>query len=193
MSSRLILLGAPGSGKGTQAERICKDFGIAHISTGVILREQVQAKSPLGLKVESILASGQLVSDEIVIEIIKTRLNQKDCEPGFLLDGFPRTTPQAEALTKLLDSIGKPLTHVVELKVPEATLIERLQSRAKGENRQDDQLPVILERLKVYAKQTMTVLGFYKSSNVKYIEIDGVGSIDEVFARIKEKCWGALS
>lgn len=193
MSSRLILLGAPGSGKGTQAERICKEYGIAHISTGVILREQVQAKTPLGLKVESILASGQLVSDEIVIEIIKERLNQKDCEPGFLLDGFPRTTPQAEALTKLLDSIRKPLTHVVELKVPEDTLIERLKSRAKGENRQDDQLSVILERLKVYAKQTMTVLGFYKSSNVKYIEIDGVGSIDEVFARIKEKCWGALS
>lgn len=181
---RLVLLGPPGAGKGTQAVLVAQHRGIPHISTGDILRSAVAAGSELGKKVKSILDSGNLVPDEVVIGLIRERLAKSDCERGFLLDGFPRTVDQAKALTALLKDIGRELSHVLDISVPENVLIDRIRSRgAQGSGRADDTGEVAANRLKVYWEQTAPVTSYYNQIG-RVIKIDGLGTIDEVQARI---------
>ena len=182
---RVILLGPPGAGKGTQAILLAKDGKICHISTGEMMRAAIGSGSELGLKVKKFLDAGELVPDTIVVEIIAERLKQKDCENGFLLDGFPRTVDQAKALTALLKKINKPITHVVELKVPDATLLERVRNRAQqGSGRSDDNEQVFANRLQVYWKQTAPVTEYYRGLPGGVVEVDGLGSIEDVHSRI---------
>ena len=181
---RVILLGPPGAGKGTQAILLARDGKIPHVSTGEMMREAVASGSALGKKVKEFLDAGNLVPDDIVIAIIRDRLSRKDCEKGFLLDGFPRNVEQSEALTKLLNELKKPVTHVVELKVPDQTLIDRVKKRGEGgSGRSDDNEEVLARRLQVYWKQTAPVTKYYNSVG-KVIEIDGLGTIEEVHAKI---------
>lgn len=182
---RIVLLGPPGAGKGTQAVVVARDVKIPHISTGEILREAVASGSPLGLKVKGIMDAGGLVPDAVVIDVVRERLSRSDCATGFLLDGFPRTVGQAQALTGVLAEIGRPLTHVVDIVVPEHVLLERIKQRGQaGSGRSDDSLQIALQRLKVYWEQTAPVSGYYKSQGT-LTEIDGLGSIEEVTARLK--------
>lgn len=178
---RVLLVGPPGSGKGTQAERICKEFKIPHISTGSMLRDAVASGSELGKRVEGVLAKGELVSDELITSIVAERLKGEDCKEGFLLDGFPRTSAQAEALDHILAQ--SPLTHIIELSVPHAEIVKRLLERAKLQGRTDDTIDVIENRLKVYEAQTKVVIDHYKGP--KLVLIDGSRSIDEVSESIK--------
>lgn len=184
---RIVLLGPPGAGKGTQAALLAKKMGIAHISTGEMLREEVAAKSPLGLEVKGILDQGNLVPDSVMLEVIKSRIARPDCGVGFLLDGFPRTVKQAEDLTLLLKGVRKELTHVVELKVPEQILLDRVRKRATqgAATRSDDNDRVMANRLKVYWEQTAPVSAFYRA-NGAHREVDGLGTIEEVQQRLEQ-------
>ncbi len=182
---RVILLGPPGAGKGTQAILLARDAKISHISTGEMMRAAVNSGSALGRRVKGFLDAGELVPDATVVEIIDERLKQKDCENGFLLDGFPRTVDQGKALTALLQKINKPISHVVELKVPDAVLIERVRNRGQsGSGRSDDNEQVFANRLQVYWKQTAPVTEYYRGLPGGVIEIDGLGTIEEVHARV---------
>ena len=178
---RLILLGPPGGGKGTQAERLCERTGIAHVSTGNILREAVSNATELGVEAKRYMDQGQLVPDALVIALIKERLAMSDCrDKGFLLDGFPRTVEQAKALDELLVAIELPLTNVVELVVPDDVLLARIEGRAAaGSGRSDDNAAVFANRLKVYHEQTAPVTGYFKSKGL-VTSLDGLGTIDEV-------------
>ena len=207
---RLILLGAPGAGKGTQAAFICKQFGIPQISTGDMLRAAVKAGTPLGLEAKKVMDAGQLVSDEIILGLIKERLKQPDCAKGFLFDGFPRTIPQAEALR----TQGVALDYVLEIDVPDEEIIKRMSGRrvhtasgrtyhvvfnppkvagkddATGEDliqRDDDQEETVRKRLDVYHSQTKPLVEFYSKwasagdpKAPKYRRIAGVGSLDSI-------------
>jgi len=183
---RIVLLGAPGAGKGTQAETISSDKSIPHISTGEIMRQAVAQGSDLGLKVKSYLDAGKLVPDELVIDLIKDRLSHPDCLPGFLLDGFPRTLTQAEALDHLLAEMNKPLTHVFELTVPDEMLIERLVNRGKKSGRSDDTREVIEQRLKTYYEQTAPVSDYYSKSS-RLTEVKGTSTIKKISQSILEQ------
>jgi adenylate kinase len=180
---RIVMLGPPGAGKGTQAVLIAQGHGISHISTGVIFREAIERKSELGLKVKQIVDSGALVPDDIVIALVKERLAQPDCARGFLFDGFPRTVAQAQALDELLVKLSKPLTHIVDLAVPEAVLLERIKQRAGG--RADDSAEVAANRLKVYWEQTSPVTRYYRESKAPLKVVDGLGTVEEVQQRIE--------
>ncbi|NMC62252.1 MAG: adenylate kinase [SAR324 cluster bacterium] len=183
---RIILLGPPGAGKGSQAVKICASYNIPHISTGDILRSSVSAETELGLEAKKFMDQGQLVPDSLVIALIKERLSQSDCESGFLLDGFPRTVEQAKALDELLASINMPLTHVVELIVPDEVLLGRIEGRARaGSGRSDDNAEVFAKRLDVYHRQTAPVTDYYKSKKMVR-DVDGVGSIEEVEQRLRD-------
>lgn len=213
---RLILIGAPGAGKGTQAKFICEKFGIPQISTGDMLRAAVKAGTPLGLAAKAVMDKGQLVSDDIIIGLVKERLTQPDCAAGALFDGFPRTIPQAEALR----AAGVPIDYVLEISVPDAEIVERMSGRrvhpasgrtyhtkynppkvagkddVTGEDlvqRDDDREEVVLKRLKVYHDQTEALVGFYQNLAAsgatdapKYRSISGLGSIDAITARVFE-------
>jgi adenylate kinase len=183
-SVRLVLLGAPGAGKGTQAEVISKHFSIPHISTGDIMRKAVAEGTELGKKIKSIMDSGALVPDALVIDVIRARFAKPDCANGFLLDGFPRTTAQVEALDNMLKEQGAPLTHIIELDVPEAVLVERLIGRGKASGRSDDTKEVIEARLKVYHEQTAPVANFYSKTN-RLTKISGVASVESISNDIK--------
>lgn len=180
---RVVLLGPPGAGKGTQAALICKKFSIPHISTGDILREQVASGSPLGLKVKSVLDAGELVSDELVMQVVEARLSRPDCSQGFLLDGVPRTVIQAEILNAIMAKGDIQLTGVVQVLVPEDVLLERIRLRGGGSARSDDTLEVAVRRLQVYREQTAPVAAFYQETGLLR-GVDGVGTVEEVFARI---------
>lgn len=182
----LILLGPPGAGKGTQAKRICERRGLAHLSTGDMLRAAAEAGSPLGLEAKKIMDRGDLCPDEVVIGIIRERIAQSDCRAGFLLDGFPRTTAQAEALDKMLAEIGRELDVVLELRVDENALIERLRSRIRetGGERADDNEETFRKRLEVYRAQTAPLIPYYEKSG-KLRVIDGMAEIDAVTAEIE--------
>ncbi len=211
---RLILLGGPGAGKGTQAAFICQGFAIPQVSTGDMLRAAVKAGTPLGLAAKAVMDRGDLVSDDIIIGLVKERIQQPDCKPGFLFDGFPRTIPQAEAMK----ASGVDLEHVVEILVPDATIIERMSGRrvhvasgrtyhvkfnppkaagkddATGEDlvqRKDDEEATVRNRLGVYHQQTEPLVGYYREWAAtgdqrapKYHRIDGIGSVDDVRSRI---------
>lgn len=209
---RVILLGAPGAGKGTQARFITEKFAIPQISTGDMLRAAVKAESPLGLQVKEVMASGGLVSDEIIIGLIKERIVADDCANGFLFDGFPRTIPQAEALR----DAGVEIDHVLEIAVEDAEIISRMSGRRvhpasgrtyhlqynppqvagkddeTGEDliqREDDLEETVRKRLDVYHAQTLPLVGFYQglaqtAGKPKYSRVEGVGSVEEITAKV---------
>jgi len=206
----LILFGPPGAGKGTQAQFIVERFGIPQVSTGDMLRTAVKAQTPLGLKAKEIMESGGLVSDEVVLGIVKERLAQSDCDSGFVLDGFPRTMPQADALDKMLSEIGREIDAVVSLDIDDALIVHRLSGRrtcsvcGKGYHitydpparpdlcdlcgnalvqREDDQEATILNRLKVYGQQTAPLKDYYDKSGLLR-HVDGSGTIKEIQQQI---------
>jgi len=206
---RVILLGAPGAGKGTQAQFVMEKFGIPQISTGDMLRAAVKAGSELGLQVKDIMASGGLVSDEIIIALVKERITADDCAAGFLFDGFPRTIPQAEALQQA----GVDIDHVVEIYVEDQEIVARLGGRRMHEasgrtyhtiynppkvegvddetgealvQRADDSEETVLNRLSIYHDQTEPLVDFYKNlpGGSKYAQVSGVGSVDDIKAAV---------
>jgi adenylate kinase len=206
----LVLLGAPGAGKGTQARRLVAAYGIPQISTGDILRDARAKKTPLGLEAQKFMDVGQLVPDGVVIGIVRERLQEPDAKPGFLLDGFPRTVPQAEALDVVLGDQKRAVEHAVKIEVPSEDLVERSVGRRTCERcgriyhlqyspppspdtcecgghlvqRSDDREEVVRERIDVYEKQTRPVAKFYESKGVLR-RVDGRGSPDEVSGRIR--------
>ena len=180
---RIVLLGAPGSGKGTQAKRLKVELGIAHISTGDLLRAAVKAGTPLGLKAKAVMEAGQLVSDDIVLGLLEERLAQPDTQPGFILDGYPRNLAQANALDALLTRLAQPLDAVVKLNVPDADIVARCKIRFEQEHRADDNPETVRKRLAVYAEQTAPVAGFYAGRGL-LTEIDGVGDIGAIGDRV---------
>jgi len=186
---RLILLGPPGSGKGTQAQRLVQRYGIAQLSTGEMLRAAVAAQTPVGLKAKDIMAGGGLVPDDIVIGIISDRLDQPDAAKGFILDGFPRTVPQAEALDELLKKKKMKLDAVIELRVNESALLQRVENRAaemraRGEEvRIDDTPEVLTKRLASYRSQTEPLIHYY-SERRKLLTVDGMMTIEHVTREI---------
>jgi adenylate kinase len=186
---RLILLGPPGSGKGTQAQRLVQRYGILQLSTGEMLRTAVAAQTPVGIKAQDIMASGGLVPDEIVIGIISDRLDQPDAAKGFILDGFPRTVPQAEALDELLKKKHMRLDAVIELRVNESALLQRVETRAaetraRGEEvRADDNHEVLKKRLASYRELTEPLVHYY-SERRKLLTVDGMMTIEHVTREI---------
>lgn len=203
---RLILLGSPGAGKGTQAKRVIEEFDIPHISTGDIFRKNIKEKTELGQKVEGLLAEGKLVPDELTIEIVWDRLDQEDCKNGFLLDGFPRTIPQAEALDEGLAKRGLKLDRVLNIDVDKDSLVKRLSGRRVCPNcgasyhidnnppkvegicdvcqtpviqREDDKEQTVLDRIKVYDSQTKPLVDFYNKQDLVFT-VDGTLPIDEI-------------
>jgi len=180
---RLVLLGAPGSGKGTQAELLKTELGVPHISTGDLLRAAVKAGTPLGLKAKAVMEAGQLVSDEIVLGMLEERLAQPDATAGFILDGYPRNVAQCEALERLLARIGQPLEVAIKLDVPTELIVDRIAGRAAKEGRKDDTPETVRERLRVYTEQTEPVAGHFAAIG-KLTKVDGVGELAEVSRRI---------
>jgi adenylate kinase len=211
---RLILLGAPGAGKGTQAKFICEKFSIPQISTGDMLRGAVKAGTPLGLAAKKVMDSGALVSDDIIIGLVKERLKEPDCKNGYLFDGFPRTIPQAEAMK----DAGVAIDYVLEIAVPDEAIVERMSGRrvhlasgrtyhivhnppkaagkddVTGEDlvqRKDDEEATVKTRLKVYHDQTEVLLGYYgewaksgKPGAPKYVKVEGIGSVEAITAKV---------
>ena len=182
---RLVLLGAPGSGKGTQAARLKDYLQVPHISTGDLLRAEVAAGSPLGLQAKEVMARGELVSDDILLGMLRERFSREDTKAGFILDGYPRNLSQAAALGELLGSLGQKFDAAVQLTVDNEQIIERLAGRAKAEGRADDNPDSVRKRLEVYDAQTAPVIEFYREQGQLTV-VDGVGSLDEVFNRIVE-------
>jgi adenylate kinase len=193
---RLILLGPPGAGKGTQSQRLVDKFGIVQLSTGDMLRAAVKAGTPIGQKAKDIMARGELVPDDVVVSIVSDRIDQPDAKNGFILDGFPRTVPQAEALDRMLDAKGAKLDAVIELKVDEDSLLKRIQSRvadaaARGEAlRPDDNPDVLAQRLKAYREQTSPLVAYYGGKGMLK-SVDGMASIPAVTAAINRMLNGS--
>ncbi len=187
----LILLGPPGAGKGTQSQLISERLGLPQLSTGDMLRAAVKAGTPVGLKAKKIMEAGSLVSDEVVIGIIADRISEPDCAKGFILDGFPRTLAQADALDELLKSKGRHLDVVVELKVDDTKLIERIECRARetlaagGTVRADDNADALKTRLIAYYRETAPLLGYYYAPRLLK-SVDGMMPIPEVSRQIGE-------
>ena len=209
----IILLGAPGVGKGTQSKLLMKNYNIPQISTGDILRAEVKSESELGKRVKEVMASGELVSDDLILEIVERRLSQSDCASGFILDGFPRTIPQAEGLDEILKRLDNISVKVIEISVDDSEIIKRLTSRrvcgncgtlysvlnktladlipcAKcGSNdifqRRDDTEPTIKKRLGIYHETTAPLIGYYKAKG-DFHSINGLQSVDQVSANIEK-------
>lgn len=178
---RIILFGPPGAGKGTQAKLIEKEFGIPQLSTGEMFRAAIRNETPLGKKVKVIMDEGKLVPDDTVVDLVEEALDKPEFEKGYILDGFPRTVPQADAFDSLLKKHGKKLAAFLSLEVPEEELMRRILSR--GEGRSDDTPEKVKTRLEVYNDETAPVLNYYKKKGL-YKAIDGIGTVDEIYARI---------
>lgn len=208
----IILLGPPGSGKGTQAQKMVERYHIPQISTGDILRGAVKEQTPLGVEAQGYMDQGMLVPDEVVVGIVRERLKESDCKGGFILDGFPRTVPQAEALDNTLGEMQRAIDHVVSIEVPNEELIKRLTGRRTCRNcgamyhivfgppakegvcdrcggelyqRDDDQEETIRARLQVYEEQTAPLIAYYQGKGLLRA-IDGVGAIEEIFRNIEQ-------
>ncbi len=180
----VIFVGPPGVGKGTQAHRLVGELEVLHLSTGEILRAAMDERSPLGLEAKQYVEQGKLVPDHLIVDMIGERLNHPDCEAGWLLDGFPRTVNQARALDQLLAEQGRRIDLVLALTAPVEELKQRLLKRAEIEGRADDNPTAIAQRLVVYEQQTAPVLDYYRRQSLLQ-EVDGLGTPDEVFARIR--------
>lgn len=176
-------MGAPGAGKGTQATALAERYGVPAISTGDIFRYNIKNQTPLGVKVKAIIDAGEYVPDEITEEIVASRLTEPDCEPGFLLDGFPRTMHQVHFLDRYLAGRQEGLDAVVSLHVDPEALVQRLLARAELEGRADDNADTIRRRMEVYAGQTAPLLFHYESKG-SLVDIDGTGTVDEVRQRM---------
>ena len=179
-----IIFGPPGSGKGTQAAHLEQELHLKHLSTGDILRAEVAAGTPIGKRVQRIMAAGDLVPDDLIVDIVRRRLPEAEEGPGVLLDGFPRTETQARALDSMLAGEGHAVTFVLALVVPEDVLVQRILHRAAVEGRADDTRQAISERMHEYHKLTEAVLEHYRKQGVRVMVIDGVGSPEDVFERI---------
>lgn len=180
----IILFGPPGAGKGTQSLKLIEKYQLVHLSTGDILRAEIAKQTELGIAAKKIIDRGELVPDEVVIGMIDKKLEEHKNSNGFIFDGFPRTTPQAEALDRLLNERKKPILAMIALLVEEEELIKRLLNRGKDSGRADDQeLSIIENRIKVYTNETAPLADYYSSKN-KYVGIKGVGTIDDIFERI---------
>jgi adenylate kinase len=180
---RLIFLGPPGVGKGTQAKLVCDCFDIIHLSTGEILRTEIAVQSNIGNKAKLFIDNGKLVPDNVLLNIINNRLRNNDAQKGYLLDGFPRTIPQAEGLEKIMKNLSHFLKAIVSLSADEDELVQRLINRSLESGRSDDAPDIIRQRQKVYWKQTASLLDFYRSKNLLK-EVDGSGDIPEITERI---------
>ena len=180
----LLVLGPQGAGKGTQAKRISSEYGIPHISTGDMFRAAIAARTPLGQQVEPILASGQLVPDEVTVALIRERLSQDDARDGFVLDGFPRNLAQAEALDPMLAEIGRGLDAILFFDLPDDIAIERLLNRAREEGRPDDTPDVIRERLRIYHEDTEPIVEHYRATG-KLVPLHAGRSVADVWREIQ--------
>jgi len=179
----LILLGPPGAGKGTQGHRLSERYHLPEISTGDILRAAVRQETPLGQEAKRYMDSGALVPDEVIIGIVRERLCQDDTKAGFILDGFPRTVAQAEALTRLAEEQARSIEHVISIEVPEQELLQRLAGRRQLEDRRDDAEEAVHHRLEVYHRETAPLIHYYRQRGLLR-SICGVGTVDEIFQRI---------
>lgn len=180
----IVLFGPPGAGKGTQASKIIEKYQLVHLSTGDILRAELAAQTELGKEAKKYMDKGELVPDEVVIGMIGSKIDKNADTPGFIFDGFPRTTAQAEALDNLLNKKGTPISIMLSLEVEKEELIRRLLGRGQVSGRSDDQDESIIEnRIKVYHKETAPVKGFYEQQG-KHKSVPGMGSVDEIFNRL---------
>jgi len=207
---RIILIGPPGGGKGTQAQKLIEKYKIPQISTGDLLRSAVKEGTPLGLKAKEYMGKGQLLPDELVLELVEERLKEQDCKKGFILDGFPRTIAQAEALDKMLEQRKEKLTAVVEIEVPDTEVVRRLSGRRTCKNcgamfhiefnkpktdgkcdkcggelyqREDDNEKTIKSRLEVYHSQTEPLIDYYKKQEL-FKKVNGLGKIEKIFEQL---------
>ncbi|MDR0959787.1 MAG: adenylate kinase [Propionibacteriaceae bacterium] len=180
---RMLIMGPPGAGKGTQGVVIAEHFGIPAISTGAIFRSNVAEQTELGKVVSEIMNRGELVPDDVTTQLVADRLAQPDAAQGFLLDGFPRTVPQAKSLDEILDKLGTPLDAVLSLVVSDEVLVARMMKRAEIEHREDDNEETIRNRFKVYADETEPLLALYRDRGL-LVEVDGLGEVAEVNDRI---------
>ncbi len=182
----IVIFGAPGSGKGTQSDLLIKEYNLAHISTGDVLRAEMKAGSELGKTAEKYMNEGKLVPDELIIAMLReTLLSLEGDKAGVIFDGFPRTIAQAEALDKMLASQGESVNYVVGLEVDEEELIQRIILRGKTSGRADDNHETVKKRLDTYNAQTLPLRDYYLRQG-KYVKVDGVGAIEDIFAKIKE-------
>lgn len=181
----IVIFGAPGSGKGTQSERLIKEFGLDHISTGDVLRKEIKEESELGKIASEYINKGQLVPDELIVDMLAKVLDAKEGTNGVIFDGFPRTIPQAIALKKMLNERGTDVTVMINLHVEEEELIKRLLERGKVSGRSDDNLETIKSRLEVYHNQTAPLADYYIKEG-KHVSIKGEGTIDDIFNKIKK-------
>lgn len=179
----IVLFGAPGSGKGTQSEKVIAKHKLVHISTGDLLREEVASQTRLGKKAKEIIDRGELVSDEIVIGMIRKKLDEHQTGPGFIFDGFPRTVDQARELRKALTDFDERVSVMISLEVPREELVKRLLKRGEECGRADDTLETISHRIDVYAKQTLPVTYYYQKMH-KAVSVDGTGTPDKIYARV---------
>jgi adenylate kinase len=187
VAMNILVLGPQGSGKGTQAKKVSRTYGIPHIATGDMLREMRELPTPLGRELKEVLDSGELVNDELMIELIRDRLSRGDTIPGFILDGFPRTMAQAEALDDLLRDVDRSLDVVFEFQVPQREqLLDRLLKRAQLENRADDTPEAIARRLELYDRETAPLVEYYRTTRGNVVGIHADRTVDEVFHEIQD-------
>lgn len=180
----LVLFGPPGAGKGTQSEKLIDKYRLLHLSTGDILRGELKAETPLGMEAKKYMDKGELVPDEVVIGMIDNKLKANQDANGFIFDGFPRTTAQAEALDNLMEKKGTAITAMLALEVTHEELVKRLLNRGKESGRADDQdISVIENRVKIYHQETTPLIEYYKAQN-KFYGVEGMGTIDDIFNRL---------
>jgi adenylate kinase len=179
----IVLFGAPGAGKGTQSEKLIRQYNLVHVSTGDLLRSEIKNGTPLGLEAKKRMDVGQLVPDEVVIGMIRNKIDENLSGAGFIFDGFPRTVKQAEILDELLSERGQSITAVLCLDVPGEELIKRLVKRGETSGRSDDNEEVAIKRIRIYENETAPVASHYEKQEKRY-SIDGIGSVDEIFQRI---------